>query len=73
MNPLPDSKNIPDTLYHYCGVAAFHGIITGKEIWLSDASSVNDYMEYRWLIDKAIKRIAELERKSLVKDIKNLH
>jgi hypothetical protein len=47
----------PDTLYHYCGVNAFHGIISSRTLWLSNAAFTNDYMEYKWLIDKALKRI----------------
>lgn len=50
----------PETLYHYCGVEAFHGIISYKQLFLSSALLTNDYMEYKWLFEKAKTRIAEV-------------
>ncbi len=56
--------NIPNILYHYCGVKEFHGIFSSKQFWLSNATFMNDYMEHRWLIEKARKRIQELSKTS---------
>jgi hypothetical protein len=56
------SNRVPDTLYHYCGVEEFHGIISSKQLWLSNASFMNDYMEHKWLIEKASERIDDLSR-----------
>jgi hypothetical protein len=51
------SAKLPETLYHYCGVSAFHGIVKSKELWLSSAYFTNDYSEHKLLIDKAVKRL----------------
>jgi hypothetical protein len=47
----------PDILYHYCGVNGFLGIIQSKVLWLSIASMMNDYMEQKWLLNKAIQQL----------------
>jgi hypothetical protein len=39
------SEKLPDTLYHYCGIESFYGIVKSKEIWLSSADFTNDYTE----------------------------
>lgn len=35
-------RKIPDILYHYCSSDSFYGIITSKEIWLSNSIYSND-------------------------------
>lgn len=50
----------PDTLYHYCGVNAFHGIITSRTLWLSHARYMNDVDEYNWFHEKVRKYITTL-------------
>jgi len=65
-------KALPDTLYHYCGVSAFYSIITSKQLWLTNAYFMNDYMEHQWLIDKANRRILEMlesEKKEHIKPL----
>lgn len=42
-------KYRPTTIYHYCSLASFISIIESKHIWLSDAYSVNDTYECRWI------------------------
>ena len=49
----PTRQDAPQTLYHYCGMGSFHGIVQNKEIWLSDIYCMNDYMEHTWLVDEA--------------------
>ena len=39
----------PEILYHYCSVESFYGIISSKNIWLSDSSQSNDVKENTWL------------------------
>jgi hypothetical protein len=36
-------------LYHYCPNAAFISIVSNKEIWASDFSHANDFMEGKWI------------------------
>jgi len=60
----PAGEALPKTLYHYYGVNAFHGIVTSKQLWLSNAAFTNDYMEHKWLIDKARERIRERSKTS---------
>lgn len=38
-----------ETLYHYCSVEAMFSIITNHSIWLSDAQTMNDHQENRWI------------------------
>lgn len=54
---MPDK---PDTIYHYCGVSGFHGILTSKTLWLSDAYFMNDYMEHRWILYRVMDRLRRL-------------
>lgn len=58
----PKPPKPPKTLYHYCGVAAFHGVITSKRLWLSNATFTNDYTEHKWLTSMALERIEEKRR-----------
>ena len=51
------AEEVPKTLYHYCDVSAFYGILKSKEIWLSSAYFTNDYSEQKLLIDKAVERL----------------
>jgi len=53
-NPAVES---PKTLYHYCGMSGFEGIVKNKNVWLSNAFFTNDYTEHRLLIDKALERL----------------
>jgi len=41
------ATEIPDVLYHYCGVEAFRGIIISGKLWLSNIYWMNDYKEFR--------------------------
>jgi hypothetical protein len=50
----------PQTLYHYCGVDGFCGIMKSREIWLSSAAFTNDYVEHNWLLNKARQRVQQL-------------
>jgi len=50
----------PDTIYHYTTVRGFQGIITSKQLWLSHASFMNDYMEHTWLLQKADEHLKAL-------------
>jgi hypothetical protein len=43
----------PATLYHYCSMHSFHGIVTSKQFWLSNVFFMNDYMEHVLLVNKA--------------------
>lgn len=48
------NKDVPrEMLYHYCGVNAFKEIIESKCLWLSHIRYMNDYMEHRWLLERA--------------------
>ncbi len=44
----------PETLYHYCGLSAFSGILKDKQIWLSSADFTNDYTEGKLILREAI-------------------
>lgn len=63
---------MPDTLYHYCGVSGFYGIITNNNLWLTDIYFMNDYMEHVWLIEKAYKRLCEMRKTCDKESIKSL-
>ena len=52
----------PDTIYHYCGVSGFHGILTTKTLWLHDAYFTNDYTEHRLILEKAVTQLKELSK-----------
>ena len=60
MTDVPDT---PDTIYHYCGVSGFHGILESKTLWMSDAYSMNDYTEHRLILDKAVEQLETLGRR----------
>ncbi len=38
-----------ETVYHYCSVESFYGIISNSTLRLSDIDKSNDYMERKWL------------------------
>jgi hypothetical protein len=50
------AEELPEALYHYCGVEAFFGIVKSKELWLSNAYFTNDYSEHKWALEKATER-----------------
>jgi hypothetical protein len=52
-------KDVPDTIYHYCGVNGFHEIVKSKTLWLSGAFTMNDYLEQKWFVAKFKKLIEE--------------
>jgi hypothetical protein len=62
MVPPEATPDVPDTLYHYCGVGSFYAILTSKKIWVSHARFMNDYSEQTWFLEKARKRLAELSK-----------
>lgn len=45
---MTSQDSSPDILYHYCSSTSFMGIISSKQIWLTDAAQMNDYAEVRW-------------------------
>lgn len=46
----PYRNNMKDKIiYHYCSMDSFFGIITNKNIRLSDAYKTNDYTELEWI------------------------
>lgn len=57
---LIEKSDIPDTVYHYCGVSSFYGILTSKQLWLNNVHFMNDYAEQLGFIEKAKKRLNEL-------------
>ena len=59
MTDVPDT---PDTIYHYCGVSGFHGILESKTLWMNDAYSMNDYTEHRLILDPAVQQLDTLSR-----------
>ena len=48
-----DEPSVPKTIYHYCGVESFFGIIRDKELWLSNCRFMNDYAEHVAMIRRA--------------------
>ena len=48
-----DEPSVPVTIYHYCGVESFFGIITDKELRLSNCRFMNDYAEHVGMIRRA--------------------
>jgi hypothetical protein len=50
----------PKSIYHYCGVSGFRGILESKSLWLSDAYLLNDYMEHRWVLDRVVANLKQL-------------
>ena len=62
INKSDKEPDLPNTLYHYCGIAGFHGILTSKQIWMSHAHFMNDYSEQTWFLDKARKHLDELSK-----------
>jgi hypothetical protein len=54
--PVPEHG--PAELFHYCGVDGFHGIITGRALWLSDVFTLNDASEMlyaRAIVDEVLR------------------
>ena len=47
-----DAPSAPETIYHYCGVESFFGIIRDKELWLSNCRFMNDYAEHVGMIKR---------------------
>jgi hypothetical protein len=48
----------PAELFHYCGIDGFHGIVTGRTLWLSDVFSLNDASEMlyaRAIVDEVLR------------------
>lgn len=43
------------TLYHYTNLDAFIKILTSQKIWISDATSLNDYEEIKWGLEQIYK------------------
>jgi hypothetical protein len=54
------SPDKPTIIYHYCGVSGFHGILSSKKVWLSNTYYMNDYMEHRWILKKAMLQLEQL-------------
>lgn len=50
--------SLPKILYHYCSIESFYGIISSKNIWLSDSSQSNDIKENTWL-DHIVKSVLD--------------
>ncbi|MDP4201734.1 MAG: DUF2971 domain-containing protein [Bacteroidota bacterium] len=53
---------MPDILYHYCDVSTFMKIVESRELWLSNATKMNDYLETVWInhiIDKSLQSIEQ--------------
>jgi hypothetical protein len=61
MNEPDQEPTSPDTLYHYCPVIGFHGILTSKQLWVSHAHFMNDYAEQVWFLDRARNWLDELQ------------
>jgi hypothetical protein len=43
----------PTTIYHYCGVNGFLGIVRERELWLSHCRFMNDYAEHVGILRQA--------------------
>ena len=57
-----ENLNVPQTLYHYCGLNAFESIIKNHSIWLTDVQQSNDYTEIEWIykhIEEYCSQLAE--------------
>lgn len=39
------------TIYHYCNLSSFEGIIKSKNLWLSNAFKSNDSYELNWMFE----------------------
>jgi hypothetical protein len=50
----------PPRLYQYTDLRGFMGILESKVIWLSQMSTLNDYMEHNWLTKLAKSRLDRL-------------
>jgi len=66
---IDDKTEILETIYHYCNEKSFRGILKSKKLWLSDVHCMNDSTEQTWLINKAKKRLQELNQGNLWRDI----
>ena len=49
-----------DTVYHYCDLTGFQGILASKELWFHDAYFSHDYTEHRLILEKAVAHLREL-------------
>ena len=47
-------QNIPEVIYHYCGINSFYKIISSGVIWASLYTSLNDYTEASWFYNKLV-------------------
>ena len=69
-------NNNSKTLYHYCSNTVLHSILSNKEIWLSDLSQSNDYLEGKWFLEelrrylKGNQSLSE-RQKNLIKSVEN--
>lgn len=50
-------NKLPPSLYHYTSFAAFFGMIENKELWLGNASFMNDRREMEDFIDRLKKQV----------------
>lgn len=50
---MHEDPDVPPVVYHYCTVDAFRGILTSKQLWLSDVRFMNDATEQTHFIDMA--------------------
>jgi len=62
---------LPNTLYHYCGVNGFYGIVTSKEVWLSSATFTNDYTEGKQILRKAKSRLESANNQPFANQLEN--
>jgi hypothetical protein len=60
---MESTTELPDVLYHYCGVDAFRGIITSKKLRLSNIYWMNDYKEFSWLLGYANRYISQEKKR----------
>jgi hypothetical protein len=60
---------MPDILYHYCDVSTFMKIVESKELWLSNALTMNDRYECTWInhiIDNTLQSIDQMKYKPFI-------
>ena len=46
-------QEYPTTIYHYCGVDGFLGIVRNRELWLTHCRFMNDYAEHIGMLTQA--------------------
>ncbi len=60
LNPGNDmSISIPKIVYHYCSIEAFFNIIKSKQLYLSNTTSMNDYLENKCIKNSIEKFISK--------------